>query len=180
MKKTLLLLIAAALISGCVTATESSLKNEGVLPSFAYVIGKSPAQTFYFQRSGESQYSYSHDKTFNLAPGEYTLRKIQPGVYYATSASTHRSTLSNNGMPLFTVNLEAGKITYVGDISIGVSGAATPPPPGMPDLYAGVQQRVTTNKEVKNDSEAAKKFVKERIPELAENLDSIFVYRPAQ
>lgn len=185
MKKSLLILLAAiTLISGCVTATQTSIRTDGIMQDYAYVVGKSGGQSFQFRLVGEGQYSYNNDKLFFVDSGAYRLKKVIPGTYHATEMSANSPSrsgrLSAGGQPLLSVFLEPGKITYVGDIRLIVSGSAPAPAPGMPDLYAGTQRSVTFTKEVQDNSDAVKSVIRKQHPELAGNLDTFFVYRPAQ
>jgi hypothetical protein len=181
MKKRFSLLVVAALVSGCVTATRQGIMDKGIENSYAYVIGKGGGRQHFDFRSSEEANKYfpSHDRAFSARP-YYELHKVVPGFYYATSGGDYRSTLSSPGQPLFKVVLEPGKITYIGELYVIISGARSPPPPGMPDVMAGLSQQVSFGKEVRNDSEAAKSYLLKNYPELAGKLDAAFVYRPAQ
>lgn len=181
----LLLLVAITLLSGCVTATQTSIRNDGIMQSHAYVVGKGGnGQSFTFREAGVGPYNnYSPGKIFFISGGSYEIKKVLPGTYYAaemsTSASSRRSTVSAGGQPLLTVFLEPGKITYIGDVSLIVSDSPALPGPGMPDLHAGTMRSVSFTKDIQDNSEAAKDAIRKNYPELAQELDAIFVYRPA-
>lgn len=182
MKKPFLsLLVVAALVSGCVTAMRQGIIDKGIENTYAYVIGRGGGdQRFTFRSSEDSnKYTSSPGKSFSIRPF-YELHKVVPGSYYATAGGDSRSTLSSPGQPLFSVFLEAGKITYIGELRVVISDAPSPPPPGMRDVTAGLSQQVSFRKEVQNNSEAAKSNLLRDYPELAGKLDAAFVYRPAQ
>jgi hypothetical protein len=181
MKKRLFLLsMIVALISGCVTATQTSIKTDGILYDFAYVVGKGGGIIFKHSSIANAYLAYDKNKIFSVYDGRYEVHKVLPGAYVATDVQAGRGTLSANGQPLLRIFLESGKITYIGDISFTVSGGSAPPPPGMPDLSAGIRQSVSFTKQVQNNSEAVKKAIREEYPELAAELDAIFVYSPVQ
>ena len=176
MKKLLSLLLFLPLLAfGCVTATQTSIQKDGILPDFAYVVGKSETGTLQFSQS-ENQYTYSRN-TFTLYGGDrYDVNKVPTGYYYAREVRAGRGTLSAGGQAIFTVYLEPGKVTYIGDIGVIVPDATHNPF----NIMRNTAQQVNFTKSVQDNSSVAKAAIKAKYPELAGRLDSIFVYNPAQ
>ena len=86
-----------------------------------------------------------------------------------------------------TTHLEAGKITYIGDITFDISGAkAVHPRQGTPGMASALNsnawhnQSVSVRMDVQNNSEAVKNAIRKDYPGLAQELETLFVYRLAQ
>ena len=187
MKKALFFLLAiVALISGCAAASTVS-RDENLDSSFAYVTGRmASGQSIHFSLNGSPNIFDSHHSFIVSDYAIYPLTKVYPGRYTASSAtlSGDRRLSNNNLTPLATVDLEPGKITYIGDIDFRVNSVSGPGyvPAGVPGFPLGVGGRQSANvsMDVKNNSEAAKNAVRKNFPGLAKELDAIFVYKPTR
>ena len=185
MKKALFFLLAiVALISGC-AATNIVSRDEGLNDSFAYVLGRmASGQSIDFSRK-DSQDPYDKDNRFSVYYF-YMIQKVSPGRYTASSAtlSGNRQLSNKNNTSLATVDLEPGKITYIGDIEFRVNSFSGPGyvPAGVPGFPQGLggTQSANVTMDVKNNSEAAKNAVRKNFPGLAKELDAIFVYKPTR
>lgn len=141
MKRALLILLAiAALLSGCAAASVVS-RDEGLNGSFAYVLGGiASGQSMHFSLNGNSDPFDSHSSFSVNGFDSYALQKVHPGRYTASSASlSGERRLSNSQAPLATVDLEAGKITYIGDIEFLINAVSGPGyvPKGAPGFPQG-------------------------------------------
>lgn len=187
MKRALFLLLTiAAVVSGCAAASVVS-RDEGLNGSFAYVVsGIASGQSIHFSLNGNPDPFDSHNSFSASRVGYYTMQKVYPGRYIASAAtlSGDRRLSNTSGQPLATVVLEAGKITYVGDIEFKVNSVSGPGyvPAGVPGFPkgAGGRQSANVTKDVQNNSEAVKNAIRKDYPGLARELDALFVYSPAR
>lgn len=177
MKKLLLPIVIAALLSGCAFKNEVA-SNEPPTGEYAYVVGTHPEfrDRFSFIRCDYfNLYSMNipDDMTFAVMMGDdYTVFKVQPGRYCIEKSPTVNDEKVTFSSPAGFVALEAGKLTYIGDIDMDLKYLSSSP--------GTATYQVSPILNVKNRSEAAKKAVRKNYPALAGELDAIFVYRPVQ
>ncbi|SBW00735.1 exported hypothetical protein [uncultured delta proteobacterium] len=187
MKKLLLPLMIAALLSGCAFKNEVA-SNEPPTGEYAYVVGTHPEfrDRFSFIRCDYfNLYSMAipDDMAFAVMMGDdYTVFKVQPGRYCIEKSPTVNDEKVTFNNPAGFVVLEAGKLTYIGDIDMDLKYLSSPSGgsqgSSLPPRTAAYQVSPILN--VKNRSEAAKQAIRKNYPALAGKLDAIFVYRPVQ
>lgn len=189
MRKTLIALMAVVLfISGCIANMAG--RNDVMERSFAYVVcGTASGQSLEFTLDGKSEGFDEHNYFSSSTIGYYTVYKVYPGRYTAPAVelSGDRKLSNSSRQPMATVYLEAGKLTYVGDITFDISGAkAIHPRQGTPGMASALNsnawhnQSVRVRMDVQNNSEAVKNAIRKGYPGLAQELDTLFVYRQAQ
>lgn len=187
MKKLLLPIMIAALLSGCAFKNEVA-SNEPLTGDYAYVVGTHPEfrdKISFIRCDYFNLYSMSmpDDMTFSVMMGnDYTVFKVQPGRYCIEKSPTVNGEKVSFNNPAGFVVLEAGKLTYIGDIDMdlkylsssasGFDGSSLSP--------RAMTYQVSPILNVKNRSEAAKQAIRKNYPALAGELDAIFVYRPVQ
>ncbi len=180
MKKLPLFALFALFLTGCAQSTLGALNRNAALdPVCAYVAGGyAQTGTGVYAASGDSlRFSLegrgtpvngAGDSFHVWGGGVYDVYKVVPGTYVLDPASAGKTNIS--GKPA-SVRLEAGKITYIGDIGISRSG---------PSSGTGGAQPAGAALRVYNSSGAAKKSIQRNYPGLAHDLDATFVYRPAR
>ena len=153
MQRLFLLCLTLCILGGCAMFAVSP--NEPFDPAFAYVTGRT---TFL----GEKVEFRNLDDGDNIKlvidrNKNYPLYKVSPGKYYATEVS-HGNFMYKVKMSPFQA--EAGKINYIGDLSITLHGRGI----------------ILINPQ--NELVSAKAAIEQKYPALAPSLDEIFVYSP--
>lgn len=174
MKKLLSLMALALLVSACAAiGTTKVTRTDTLDENWAYVTGKYGASSrpLVFALNGEAGFMDESSRFSLKDDNQYHVRKVKPGRYWFTSAPIGADKkLEKDGQPLGTVDLEAGKVTYVGDISFSwPTGKSGTHPDDVPSRLV-----------VLGDSIKVQKMIKERYPEFAQNLDKTFVYKPVR
>lgn len=165
MRNFLLLSLILIIFYGC-SGISAMPANEPVTDQYAYVVGKDGilGQWLYFYPDGDMKSPYeiqitNSDKypVFKVAPGRYVLRQVG-----------HKGDIFTGTAGSFTA--EAGKITYIGDVSIRMHTVAE----------SSTSIKALTSVDVQNNSEAVKIAIKKSYPNLAADLDNIFIYSPVR
>ena len=188
MKKLLLLVLAAALFSGC--ATKNALPpGEQLSAGYAYVVGnetdtyKDYIPFVLCSDFDKLRFTVPDGITFEPSSyGDYTVIKVQPGIYCIKESLQINGNKVSFKQPIGSVTLEAGKINYIGDIDIDLKVLSSTTS-GLPGSFLSPQMTSTVVSpilNVKDNSAAAKESIRKNYPDLAKDLDSTFVYRPVQ
>lgn len=182
MKKFLLLTVLAAFLScslaGCGFTSAHLNRGEELGGEYAYVTGSYYGPTDILNLGWEDASSFPEFAMANYSSvvlrdnAEYKVQKVNPGLYgiYHIDVPYNRYVNRKDGKPFATVYLEAGKITYLGDIGVSFAGGI----PGSMATSASPIIRTADN------SQAAKKAILKNHPELAGKLDSVFVFKLVQ
>jgi hypothetical protein len=151
--------------------------------SFAYVVGR------YDAPKGDVMFSSRYSNgTFFTYRGTCTVYKVPSGRYYLARADLESDKIlwARSGVDLATVNVEQGKINYFGDIDIRINAIGDSR--SMPsivnadihEVYMRIERPANASITVRDNSEAVKNAIREKYPLLAKELDTLFVYTPAQ
>lgn len=165
MQKILLLTCAVILFSGC--APIGITPNEGLMSDYAYVVGQKAStngNTFRFNHVDHESIFYLRD-----APDDnsYSVQKVKPGRYifqYIVHPRGYNMSMSELG----TVQLEQGKINYIGTINVEHSQVV--------ETWSTISSRVTPK--VTYQPEVVKEIIRKQYPGLAPDLDDTFTVQP--
>ncbi|MDL2290733.1 hypothetical protein LJC09_01330 [Desulfovibrio sp. OttesenSCG-928-F20] len=174
MKRAFSLLFIALLVTSCAAiGTTKVTRTDTLDENWAYVTGKYGAshKPLVFALNGEAGFLDESSRFALKDDNDYHVRKVKPGRYWFTSAPIgDNKKLEKGGEALGTVDLEAGKVTYVGDISFSwPTGSSGKHPDDVPSKLV-----------VRGDSMKVKNMIKDRYPDFAQNLDKTFVYKPVR
>lgn len=176
MRKALYLLMAAVLISGCSFQGGIS-PNEKLTDTDAYVVGKLARHTgggslaFIYVNAyanANNIYAQQPGTRFSLRlERDDIIQKVAPGIYVVECA-LYGASDSKGAIQLGTVQVEAGKINYIGTFDVAIIRIT---PPGA---AAGRIEYKVASDVVSYQPEAVKTALKQTYPHLAGEIDSKF------
>lgn len=176
MKRLLLLLTAAMLLSGCIRDPHALSSGEMMVANYAYVVGTLPGHTpggsLRFIHSDYVSdtilYSRPVDTYFTLTlDGDDDIIKVRPGTYIV-EYSAYQGSIVGGTARIGALIIAPGKINYIGTFSVSRERQS----------YTASGAIYSIAPVVSYQAEAVKAKLKQNYPQLAQDIDSKFVVQP--